>query len=156
MIARFADGGAAVSRHRFGKGEVIVFWGTPEINDGNLRGFIGSLAEAKGVRNPQKNCPVPHTLEGFNRRLGRHYLLTYKVEPGAATLKAPAVADGEYFVDDMVSGQRLGRYTGAELREKGIALVWHVGYSPLKYIRMIPVSAAGFDRVADWSRKFRQ
>ena len=156
VIARFADGGAAVSRHRFGKGEVIVFWGTPEINDGNLRGFIGSLAEAKGVRNPQKNCPVPHTLEGFNRRLGRHYLLTYKVEPGAATLKAPAVADGEYFVDDMVSGQRLGRYTGAELREKGIALVWHVGYSPLKYIRMIPVSAAGFDRVADWSRKFRQ
>ena len=155
MIARFADGGVAVSRHAVGKGEVLVFWGTPEINDGNLKGFIGALADAKGVRNPQKTCPVPHTLEGFNRKLGRHYLLTYKVEPGTATLTAPAIGDGDYFVDDMVSGQRLGRYTGAELRTKGLNLVWHAGYSPLKYIRMIPVQTIGYDKTTDWSRKYR-
>ena len=155
VIARFPDGDVAVSRHRVGKGEVIVFWGTPEINDGNLRGFMGALAESKGVRNPQKSCPVPYTLEGFNRALGRHYLMTYKVEPGAATLTAPAIADGVYFVDDMVSGQRLGRYTGAELRTKGLDLVWHEGYSPLKFVRMIPVSSIGYDKTTDWSRKYR-
>jgi len=155
VLATFSDGGAAVTRHAFGKGEVVVFWGTPEINDGNLKGFMGAAADWAGARNPLAGSPVPHLLEGFNERLGRHYLLAWKTEPGEATLRAGAVGDGDYFVDDAVTGERYGRFTGAGLRERGIRLVWRPGFTPLKYVRMIPVDAMGFSKTVDWSVRYR-
>ncbi len=46
--------------------------------------------------------------------------------------------DPEISLDDMVSGQKLGLYTGQELRENGLELPFVEGYSPLKVIRMLP------------------
>ena len=155
VCATFADGGAAISRHRFGKGEVIVFWGTPDIDGDNLKGMMTKAAAWAGYENPLADCPIPHYLKGFNRQLGRHYLLLWNEKPGTYAVPVGDIPDGDYFVDDPVSTMRIGPRSGKELREKGLELTWTKGYSPLKYVRMIPMSKAGFDKSGGWSAKYR-
>ncbi len=151
VLAEFSDGGAAVSVHTVGRGKVIVFWGTPDIGNQNLSGMMTRVADWAGVKNPLKKNSLRYTLEGKNAALNRHYLLVFNERPGSYTLPVPNMPDGDWFLDDPVSSMRLGRYDGKHLREHGLELTWIDGYSPLKYIRMIP---SGEIR-ADWKEKYR-
>lgn len=138
VLAEFNDGGAAVSIHPVGKGHVIVFWGSPDIGDRNLSGMMSRAADWAGVKNPLKKNPFRSISEGKNTALNRHYLMAFQEHPGTYILPVPNVPDGDWFLDDPVSSMRLGRYDGKTLREKGLKLTWIPGYSPLKFIRMIP------------------
>ena len=60
--------------------------------------------------------------------------------------------DGKWFLDDMVSGQKLGLYTGQELRESGLGVTFVEGYSPLKIVRMLPKG----QNKPRWLEKYRQ
>ena len=153
-LATFPDGGAAVSLHRFGKGEVVVFWGTPDIDGDGLKGMMRRAADWAGYRNPLAGCPIQHYLEGYNKALGRHYLLLWNEKPGEYTVPVANIPDGEYFVDDPVSQMRIGLRSGQKLRERGISLRWLEGYSPLKYVRFIPRAKAGFKSSGAWAEKF--
>jgi hypothetical protein len=62
----------------------------------------------------------------------------------------PEVPKGEYFVDDLVSGQRLGLYKSDELHT-GCEWTWVPGMSPLKILRMIPRKSMG----SRWTDKYR-
>ncbi len=139
VLARFASGAVALSRHKVGKGEVIVFWGTPDFRPECLQGMMSRAADWAGVVNPRKGSPLPYTLEAHSETLGRHYALMYQITPGDYTQKLTMAPEGEFFIDDMVSDQKLGTYTGKELREKGLEVSFIKGYSPLKVIRMIPI-----------------
>jgi len=74
----------------------------------------------------------------------------YQDVPGVYRQKLPGVPDGEFFVDDIVSEQRLGLYRARELRE-GIDLTWLNGMSPLKILRMIPRGEMN----SMWTEKYR-
>lgn len=137
-LAKFADGGVALSLHRVGQGEVLVFWGTPDIRDGKLAGLMTKATVWADAVSPRAGSPIPRTIEGHSAKLKRHYALLYQDTPGTYTQKLNTVPDGEWFLDDMVSGQKLGLYTGQELRENGLELTFVEGYSPLKVIRMLP------------------
>ena len=153
MLARFADGGVAMSLHRVGEGEAIVFWGLPDMGMGgaNLKGMMARAAEWAGVANPLEGNPVHRYLEGRNERLGRHYLVLYQVEPGTYTVPVPSIGDGEWFIDDAVCGERMGLYSGERLRRDGIELTWRDGCSPLKVVRMIPEAKAK----SAWTRGYK-
>jgi hypothetical protein len=90
-------------------------------------------------------------LEGDSALLGRHYALIYNETPGVYTQRFPAAPDGDWFIDDVVSDQRLGVYTGKELRSKGMPVAYYDGYSPLKVYRFIPAAKVQ----ADWVSKYR-
>jgi hypothetical protein len=151
VLARFASGGVAMSLHKVGKGKVIVFWGTPDMSRKKLKGMMAKAAKWAGVTNPRLNSPIPLTTEGHSDLLKRHYALLYQETPGSYTQKLLSVPDGEFFVDDMVSDQKLGVFTGKELRETGVPVVFTEGYSPLKIIRMIPMKQMN----TRWERKYR-
>ncbi len=151
VLARFADGGAALSLHRVGKGEVLVFWGTPDMSSGRLSGMMDRAAEWAGAANPWKKNPLRYFLEGRNRRLNRHYVMVYNEKPGTFTLPVPNLPNGKWFLDDPVSSMRLGCYDGEYVRRNGLELTWCEGFSPLKFIRMIPANEAH----ADWRDKYR-
>ena len=154
VLARFADGGVAVSQHAAGKGEVVVFWGLPDFDGDNLKGMMAAAAKWAGVENPLADCPVARFIEGENRRLKRHYLLLWQEKPGTYVLRAPNLPDGVWFADDMVSGQRLGLFDGKTVREKGLSLTWAEGYSPLKYVRFSD-RKHWFGKTTDWSGQYR-
>lgn len=138
VLARFANGAVALSEHKVGKGEVIVFWGTPNYTIENYPRLMPNAVKWAGVHDPNAGNPVPFTLEGRNEQLKRHYVLMYQETPGTYQQGFANVADGEYFLDDMVTDQRLGLFTGKQLREHGPKLTWDSSYSPLKIIRCIP------------------
>ncbi len=144
-LARFPSGATAVSLHKVGSGEVIVFWGIPNYRPDYYRGMMVRAAEWAGVHDPRRGSPIPHALEARSESLKRNYALFYQEKPGEYTQKLTATPDGEFFLDELVSDQKLGVYTGKELREKGLPLKFEKGYSPLKVIRMLPKSQAG-----DW------
>ncbi len=152
VLARFAEGGTALSRHRVGEGEVMVFWGTPDLRGDRLKGMMAQAAGWAGAASPRRGSPIPHTLEGHSDKLKRHYALLYQENAGTYTQKLATVPDGDWFLDDLISSQKLGLYTGRELRENGLALTFAEGYSPLKVIRMIPAGK----NAADWSQRYRQ
>ena len=152
VLARFASGGVALSLHRVGKGEVLVFWGTPDVKSPTLKGMMTRAAQWAGVQNPNAGNAVPFMLEADNAKLGRHYAMLYQKAPGSYRQKLPAVPAGEWFLDDMVSGERIGIYTGDELCKEGIALNFSDGGSPLKILRMLPVNA---QKGTSWIRKYR-
>ncbi len=151
VLARFADGGAALSLHKVGQGEVLVFWGTPDMSGGKLNGFLARAAEWAGVRNPRSGSAIQHTLEGRSDFLNRRYALLYQETAGRYVQKLNSIPDGKYFLDDMVSGQRLGIYEGKELRESGLPVEFVRGYSPLKIIRLLPLAQSK----TDWMEKYR-
>ena len=150
VIATFADGGAAVSLHKFGKGEVLVFWGMPDYTPSRMKGLMQKVAEWAGVVNKRKGNPVPLTMEGHHTELKRHYAIMYQDTPGDYRQKLPDVPKGTYFIDDMVTGQRFGVYKSDELR-KGVTWSWYKGMSPLKVLRMIPVKQMG----SRWTKDYR-
>lgn len=155
VLATFADGGTAVSLHKAGKGEVIVFWGVPDFDGDNAKGMLAAAAKWAGATNPRAGSPVQHYIEGANRRLNRHYLLLWKEENGAYVVNAPHIADGTWFVDEMVTGRRLGLFDGKTVREKGLRVDFEEGYSPLKYLRFSLRKAWFGDRSGAWCEKFR-
>lgn len=138
VLARFASGGVALSRHTVGQGEVVVFWGTLDYRPELLKGLMSRAADWAGVESPRKGSPVPYTMEGHSDTLGRHYALMYQIQPGRYVQKLPAVPDDTWFLDDLVSDFKFGTYTGKELREQGLGVEFTLGASPLKIIRMIP------------------
>jgi hypothetical protein len=138
VLAKFTDGGVALSLHKVGRGEVIVFWGTPDMREDKLKGMMDKATIWADAVNPRKGSPIPNTIEGYSDKLKRHYALLYHETAGTYTQKLITVPDGEWFLDDMVSGQKLGLYTGKELRDNGLELTFVEGYSPLKAIRMLP------------------
>ncbi len=144
-LARFASGATAVSLHKVGGGEVIVFWGIPNYRPDYYRGMLVRAAEWAGVNDPRRGSPIPHALEACSESLKRNYALFYQDKPGEYTQKLTATPDGEFFLDELVSDQKLGVYTGKELRENGLPLRFEKGYSPLKVIRVMPKGQCG-----DW------
>ncbi len=150
VIARFTDGVAAVSLHQCGKGQVLVFWGTPDYSSESLKGFMAKVCAWAGVKTPRASNAVPLTLEGNHAELNRHYAIMYQDKPGAYSQKLPAVPEGEFFIDELVSGDRLGIYQSSELRG-GLPLKWEAGASPLKILRMIPKKEMG----SRWSELYR-
>ena len=100
---------------------------------------MSRAADWAGAVSPRKGSPVPYTLEAQSETLGRHYALMYQITPGDYTQKLPMTPDDDFFVDEMVSDQKLGTYTGKELREKGLDVSFVKGCSPLKVVRMIPL-----------------
>jgi len=122
---RFVDaaiGGVAVSRHQVGKGEVIVFWGTPDYRPEKLGFLMARAASWAGVQNPRAGNPVPLMIEGKAETTGRHYALLFQETPGHYVQRIPTAPDGQWFLDDMVSDRRLGVFSGQELRERGVPL----------------------------------
>ncbi len=136
VLARFPDGGVAFSRHPVGKGTALVFWGTPDMTPERAEGFLGAIAKMSGVTNPQAGNAIPYMLEGKHQKLNRHYALLYQDTPGTYRQKLPNTPDGDWFIDDMVSSQRLGTFSGSDLRENGIEVTFQEGVSPLKVLRL--------------------
>ena len=152
VLASFSDGGDAVTRHRFGKGEVVVFWGVPDICGENMKGFMKRAARWAGVDNPLERRELRYCLEGRNAALGRHYLLAWQEKPGSYRVTAPNCPDGTFFMDDPISCERLGTVDGKELREKGVRVEWSAGRSPLRFLRLIPRRV--LDARCDWAGKY--
>lgn len=138
ILALFPDGGAAVTLHEVGKGRALVFWGVPDMKPELLKGLMGRIAQAAGVVNPRADNPIPYALEMDHKTLKRHYALLYHETPGDYTQKLSGVPDGEWFIDDMVSGERYGLRKGETLRTAGMKLTFTGSRSPLKILRMIP------------------
>jgi len=103
------------------------------------------------VRLARQGNPIPYTLEMQSAELGRHYAVLYQETKGSYRQRLPQTPDGQWFLDDLITGQRLGVYSGQELRETGLDVTFLQGYSPLKIIRMMPVGQTG----ADWLNKYR-
>ncbi len=149
-LAVFPDGGAAITLHEVGKGKALVFWGVPDMKPELLKGMMAKIAQAAGIDNPRAGNPIPHALEADNSTLKRHYALFYHETPGTYAQKLPGVPDGEWFVDDMVSGRRFGLRKADTLRTKGMDLTFTDGDSPLKILRMIPKEKVG----SGWVEKY--
>lgn len=150
-LARFSDGGTAVSLHTVGKGKALVFWGTPDMEPRKMQYLMGRIAKAAGVENPKEGNPIPRMVEGDRQDLKRHYALCYQEEPGTYVQKIPNLPDGEWFLDDMVTGDRFGLQQGKEVRQKGIELEYTRRSPILKVLRFIPGSEV---RPAGWTEKF--
>jgi hypothetical protein len=150
-IATFADGSTAVSLHKHGKGKVLVFWGCPDYSSPKLKGFMQNVAKWAGVDLSRQNSPVPLTMEGKHKAMNRHYAIMWQSTPGTYKQPLPLVPEGKFFIDDLVSGQRLGVHASEDLH-KGVPLTWVPGLSPLKILRMIPyksMSARWVDKYQD-------
>jgi hypothetical protein len=150
VLATFPDGGAAVTLHDVGKGWAIVFWGTPDMKTGPLKGLMAGIAAAAGVTNPRTGNPIPLALEADHGSLKRHYALLYHETAGTYVQRLPGTPDGEWFIDDMVGGRRYGLFSGERLRTSGITLSFVEGESPLKILRMLPKQQVQ----ADWVEKY--
>lgn len=148
--ATFPDGGAALTRHQVGKGEVLVFWGLPDYQPEALKGFMARVAAWAGVHDPAQGAPIPCMLEGWNAKLGRRYLLLYQETPGTYDQPFPSTPDGNWFVEELVGDQRLGTWTGADLRAGKLPTVYVAGASPLKILRLTPSPKP----IAKWQDKY--
>lgn len=138
VLARFPDGGAAVSRHKVSQGEVVVFWGTPDFRPAKLGAFMSRAANWAGVKNRRSGNPISLMLEGQSKTGPRRYALLFQDVPGHYTQRLPATTDGQWFVDDMVSDRRIGVFSGQDLREKGLPLDFFQDASPLQILRLTP------------------
>lgn len=134
VLAKFPDGGTALSRHQVGKGTAYIFWGTPD--QAQAAGLLGALTTEIGVKNPRSGNAIPYMLEAFRKDLNRHYALLYEEKPGTYKQKLSSVPDGKWFVDDMVTGQRLGTFSGQTMREEGLDVAYYPGMPPLKVLRL--------------------
>ena len=138
VLAKFSDGGAAVSLHSLGSGEVVVFWGSPDYQDKNLLQFLrNAVAWAKANDDTRLNA-IPHMIEARNQELNRHYAILWQETPGVYKQRFPQAPDGKLVLVDLISDQRLGVFDGATLRKEGAAIEYREGYSPLKVISMRP------------------
>jgi len=148
VLARFANGSVAISRHTVEKGEVIVFWGVPEYTPELMKDTMTKLAIWAGVTDPNRDNPIRLMMEGHSNALKRHYAILWQEKPGHYVQKIPDVPDGVWFVDEMLTDQKFGAFTGKELREQGLAIDYYEGYSPLKVLRLLQGKA-------QWMGKYR-
>ena len=152
VLARFPEGAPAISLHKFGKGEILLFWGTPDYRTGKLAGFLRrALKWAGGADVPPVDGLA--ALEGTSPKLKRFYAALYTEKPGSYRhLFRNIPGGGFWYLDEMISGRKLGVYSDQELKSKGLQLDFLHGGSPLQLIRMIPVfSAEGMN----WMGKYR-
>jgi len=140
VLAKFSDGGAALSLHKTGKGEALVFWGCPDYRPERLDGFIERAALWAGIRNPYKGNPIVFMQEGKSTDSERRYALLYQNTPGRYTQRIITLPDGEYFAEDLIGDRKLGRIHGETLRKQGITLDFLPGASPLQILRFTPMS----------------
>ncbi|MET0262776.1 MAG: beta-galactosidase, partial [Rariglobus sp.] len=143
VLATFPDGGAAISRHSVGKGTVIVFWGTASAKHEDMAGVMASIAKAAGVVDERGPRPIPLMLQARRDDLDRHYAIIYNEKPGSYQQPISELPDGEWFVDDMVTGRRYGLVDAAFARKEGIPLKFEDGESPLKVLRFITLANMG-------------
>jgi hypothetical protein len=87
--------------------------------------------------------------EGRHRSLKRHYAILWQEKPGTYAQRLAQVPDGAWFVGDLVTDEKFGTWTAAELREGKLPLTFQAGQSPLKVLR---IGAPG----AGWMKKYRQ
>ncbi len=139
VIAAFPDGGAALSVHRSGKGEVLVFWGCPDYRPERMEGFIERAARWAGIQNPYQGNPIVFMQEGKSSVSDRRYVLLYQDQPGSYRQKMLSIPDGEYFAEELISDRKLGKIRGETLRTKGILLDFPKGASPLQILRFTPM-----------------
>ncbi|WPJ96697.1 alpha-amylase family protein [Coraliomargarita algicola] len=151
ILAHFPDGGVALSKHQVGKGNVLVFWGTPDTTPKRNDNLLGKLSSWLGVTNPQADNPIPYMLEGEHLEMDRNYALLYQPEPGTYQQNLPNLPDGKWFVDELNSGDRLGYFDGATLRQSGIELDFEPKESPLKILRFIPAEKMGS---SNWLKRY--
>lgn len=152
ILATFPDGGAALTKHLLGKGVVIVFWGTASCEQEKMAGVMASFAKAAGITDERGPRPIPLMLQARRADdLGRHYAILYHEKPGVYNQPISALPDGEWFVDDMVSGLRYGLVNAEFARKEGLPLRFEDGASPLKVLRFI--SRKGMGNTA-WTGKF--
>ncbi len=138
VLARFPDGGTAISVHKVGAGQAIVFWGTPDYQDKSLQEFMKRVLVWAKITDTDKLNPIPLMMEADNKRLGRHYAIIWNYKPGTFQQRLPHAPDGKFLLVDLVSDERLGVFDGATLRKDGLSIDYREGYSPLKVIRMQP------------------
>lgn len=150
-IATFADGGAALSTHKVGQGEALVFWGCPDYRPERMRGFIERAAAWAKIENPYAGSPVKLVQEGKASNSGRRYALLYMETPGTYRQRLVTVPEGEFFAEELVGDRKLGRITGTRLREQGIELVFLPGASPLQILRFTPIAEF---RTVKWLTKY--
>jgi hypothetical protein len=105
-----------------------------------------------GVVNPLQGAPIPRMLEASSEELGRHYVLLYHETPGTYIQPFPSTPDGNWFIEDLVADQKLGTWSGAELREAKLPITYVEGCSPLEIYRL--TSAAKMPK--KWRVKYRQ
>lgn len=154
VLARFADGGAAMSVHKAGKGEVLVFWGTPDISGHKLKGMMKRASEWAKVNNPLADAEISRFTELTNKKLNRHYGLFYNEDKfGKFKVKFPNCPDGDFFCDEMICDFKIGHYSGKDLREKGLELEWVKGASPLKLVRILPANKVPKSWVDSFNKK---
>ncbi len=156
VLARFADGGVALSHHTVGTGEVMVFWGTPDYQQRYIGGMMSRAAAWAGVPDPRQGNPIArmwemkssHTSAHASQPVERYYAVLYEDTPGTYLQRLPSIPDGNWFLDELVSDRKLGYYRGQELREDGVPLDFLPGASPLQIIRLSP------DNV-HWGHRYR-
>ncbi len=152
ILARFQDGGVAVTLHEVGKGQALVFWGTLELSGEVNRGVMAAAARMAGIENPRLGNPIEHMILADRVDLGRHYAVLYQEKYGKYQQKITHIPDGKWFVDDMVTGERLGVVDGARVRQSGLPLTFRCEQSPLKILRFIPMKEA---EVSGWAGNYR-
>jgi hypothetical protein len=91
-------------------------------------------------------------LEAESRELGRRYVLLFHETPGTYHQPFPSVPDGTWFVEELVADQKLGTWTGAELRDGRLPVAFIDGCSPLKVYRFTPSGKIA----AKWVGRYRQ
>jgi len=136
VLAQFSDGGAALSLHSCGDGEVAVFWGSPDYQDKNLLQFLKNAVTWAKADDDAKLNAIPHMIEAHNQELKRHYAILWQETPGIYKQRFPQAPDGKLVLVDLISDQRLGVFDGATLRQEGANIEYREGYSPLKVISM--------------------
>ncbi len=151
ILARFPDGGVAASIHNVGKGKAIVFWGTPSMDKGEMKGVMAQIAAAAGVTDLASLRPIPLMLEARYEALNRYYALIYHETPGNYVQPVSSVPDGDWFVEEIVTGKRLGYFKGGDIRKTGVPLAFIREESPLKILRFTPREQM---RIAPWDWKF--
>ena len=151
-LATFPDGSVAASLHTAGKGQVLVFWGTPDMKPELRKGMMARFAQAAGVVNPRAGNVIPYALETDHKTMKRHYVLLYQEAAGDYVQKMPGTPDGVWFIDDMVSDHKYGLWKGDELRTKGMKVSYTDGDCPLKILRMIPEKQVQ----APWVEKYHK
>lgn len=151
ILSRFPDGGTAVSLHDVGQGRVLIFWGTLDFSTGANRGVMAAAAQLAGIKNPKLGNPVEHMVLASRNDLGRHYALLYQEARGTYRQKITHIPDGAWFVDDVVSGERLGVVDGRRTRLDGVQLAFRQGQSPLQILRFISMKEAD---AAGWAKNY--
>ncbi len=150
VLARFPEGAPAVSIHKYGKGEILLFWGTPDYRRGKLSGFLRRALKWAGGTEPPAVDGLG-SLEGISPKLNRFYAALYTEQPGSYQHLFRGIPDGFWYLDEMISGRKLGVYSAQKLKSKGLRLEFLHGGSPLQLIRMIPVSSASGN---NWMGKY--